>query len=98
MTASDGPRDSAAGAPLAAEVLVRSVADIGALVRAYRSRRGLDQATTAGLAGVGVRFLGELERGKPTLRLALVLQVLERLGLEVWIAPRRPPHRQRRER
>jgi HTH-type transcriptional regulator/antitoxin HipB len=97
MAASDGLRDPAAGA-LAAETPVRSVAEIGALVRAYRTRRGLDQATTAGLAGVGVRFLGELERGKPTLRIALVLQVLERLGLEVWIAPRRPIHRQRRDR
>lgn len=44
--------------------------------------------TAAGLAGVGTRFLGDLERGKPTVRLGLALQVLERLGLEVRIAPR----------
>lgn len=67
---------------------VRTADDIGAIVRDARRDGGTDQATTAGLAGVGVRFLGELERGKSTLRLGLVLQVLERLGLEVWIAPR----------
>jgi HTH-type transcriptional regulator / antitoxin HipB len=58
------------------------------MVRAARQRAGADQATAAALAGVGVRFLGDLERGKPTVRLGLVLRVLERLGLEVWIAPR----------
>ncbi len=67
---------------------VRTAADMGAMVRDARRAGGTDQATTAGLAGVGVRFLGELERGKPTLRLGLVLRVLDRLGLELWIAPR----------
>jgi hypothetical protein len=67
---------------------VRTPAEIGELVRAARRDGDTDQATAAGLAGVGVRFLGDLERGKPNLRLGLVLRVLERLGLEVWIAPR----------
>ena len=58
------------------------------MVRTARQRAGADQATAAALTGVGVRFLGDLERGKPTVRLGLVLRVLERLGLEVWIAPR----------
>lgn len=68
--------------------LVRTTDELGALVREVRQATGADQATAAGLAGVGVRFLGELERGKPTLRLGLVLKVLDRLGLEMWIAPR----------
>jgi HTH-type transcriptional regulator/antitoxin HipB len=68
---------------------VTSPKDLGALVRAVRREAGLAQATAAGLAGVGTRFLGDVERGKPTLRLGLVLQVLERLGLELTIARRR---------
>jgi len=36
-------------------------------------------------AGVGVRFLSELERGKPTVRLAETLRVLAALGLTVRI-------------
>ena len=72
----------------ATPVLVRTPEELGAVVRAARLEQGVDQATTAGLSGVGVRFLGELERGKPTLRLALALRVIQRLGLDVWIAPR----------
>ncbi len=67
---------------------VRSPIDLGAIIRHTRLRGGSDQSTAAGLMGVGVRFLGDLERGKPTARLGLALQVLDRLGLEVWITPR----------
>lgn len=69
-------------------IKVTSPQDLGAVVRAVRREAGLGQATAAGLAGVGTRFLGDVERGKPTLRLGLVLQVLERLGLELTIARR----------
>ena len=41
----------------------------------------------AAAAGVGVRFLVELEGGKPTVRLAKVLAVLDALGLRLHIAP-----------
>jgi len=67
---------------------VRTPQELGALVRAIRTEAGLDQATAAGLAGVGTRFLGDIERGKPTVRLGLVLQVLERLGLELSVGRR----------
>jgi hypothetical protein len=68
--------------------LVRSVGDLGRAVRAARKRAHADQAMAAGLAGVGTRFLGEFEGGKPTLRIGLCLQVLHRLGLELWVGPR----------
>ena len=67
---------------------VTSPKELGAVVRAVRREAGIDQVRAAGLAGVGTRFLGDVERGKPTLRLGLVLQVLERLGLELTIARR----------
>lgn len=87
------PAPPSSAPPFAAPTRVRTPAEVGAVVRASRVEQGVDQVTTAGLSGVGVRFLGELERGKSTVRLALVLQVLERLGLDVWIVPRgqRPP-------
>lgn len=69
-------------------VNVKSTGDVGTIVRATRKIAKTDQVDAAGLAGVGVRFLSDLERGKPTIRLGLALQVLHRLGLEVWIAPR----------
>ncbi len=67
---------------------VKSTDEVGKVVRSARKLSNTDQVTAAALAGVGVRFLGDLEGGKPTIRLGLALQVLHRLGLELWIAPR----------
>jgi HTH-type transcriptional regulator / antitoxin HipB len=67
---------------------VNSSIDLGNLIREARKRSELDQESTADLIGVGPRFLSEVERGKPSARLGLVLKVLERLGLEVWVSPR----------
>jgi HTH-type transcriptional regulator / antitoxin HipB len=67
---------------------VKTPIELGNAIREARKRTELDQATTAGLVGVGPRFLSEVERGKPSARLGLVLKVLERLGLEVWVSPR----------
>ena len=59
---------------------VACVADLGAAVQAARKRLGLNQGELALAAGVGVRFLVELERGKPIVRFELVLRVIEALG------------------
>jgi y4mF family transcriptional regulator len=67
---------------------VKSALELGNAIREARKRTELDQETTADLIGVGPRFLSEVERGKPSARLGLVLKVLERLGLEVWVSPR----------
>jgi y4mF family transcriptional regulator len=65
---------------------------IGALVRQARLSQGLRQDQLAAAAGVGVRFLVELEGGKPTVRLDKVLAVMDALGcrLEVAVPPGAP--------
>jgi y4mF family transcriptional regulator len=65
---------------------IQAPADLGAAVRAARKRAGLTLAETAGLTAVGVRFLSELENGKPTVRLDKVLHVLSALGLQLHLA------------
>jgi y4mF family transcriptional regulator len=55
--------------------------DLGRAVRRARRRRGLRQEDLALSAGTGLRFIGELERGKPTVQLAPTLRVLHALGL-----------------
>jgi HTH-type transcriptional regulator / antitoxin HipB len=60
-------------------------ADIGAAVRRARKVAGLRQDDLAGLAGVGTRFLIELEAGKPTMRLDKLLAVLATLGIELHV-------------
>ncbi|MXX33922.1 MAG: helix-turn-helix transcriptional regulator [Gemmatimonadetes bacterium] len=62
-----------------------TVAEIGNIVRSVRRAQHLRQDELAGVAGVGVRFLSELERGKTTVRLDKVLAVLEALGCTLHI-------------
>ena len=64
-------------------------ADIGGTVRAARKAAGLRQDELASAAGVGLRFLVELERGKPTAQIGKTLQVLHALGCSFEILP--PP-------
>jgi HTH-type transcriptional regulator / antitoxin HipB len=69
--------------------------DLGRCLRARRKEQGATQAELASLCGVGVRFISDLENGKPTVELAKVLQVLRCLGLELGIRPRGWVHRER---
>ena len=56
---------------------------MAAVVRRTRKSWGLTQVQLAGLAGVGPRFIVELESGKPTVALNKVVQVLAALGLRL---------------
>lgn len=60
--------------------LINTPAALGAVVLAARKQLGLTQPQLALAAGVGVRFIVELEAGKPTLRLETILRVLHALG------------------
>ena len=57
--------------------------DFGRLVRMCRIAQHLTQEDLAGLSGVGPRFVVELERGKPTVRLDKTLRVLAMLGVKL---------------
>jgi y4mF family transcriptional regulator len=59
---------------------IRSPQQLGAALRAARKQLGLTQPQLALASGVGVRFIVDLEAGKPTLRLELVLRVIDALG------------------
>ena len=58
---------------------------LGRIVRRQRKAQNLTQAQAAGLCGVGVRFVHDLERGKPTVHLGKVLDVLETLGVRLHV-------------
>ena len=53
---------------------------LGVAVLASRNKLGLTQPQLALAAGVGVRFIVELEAGKPSVRLETLLKVLNALG------------------
>lgn len=59
---------------------IQSPQQLGAALRAARKQLGLTQPKLALAAGVGVRFIVDLEAGKPTLRLDTVWRVIDALG------------------
>lgn len=61
---------------------------LGALLRGRRKAQRLTLEDLSGLSGLGVRFLSELERGKPTAELGKAMLVLATLGLELYAVPR----------
>ena len=64
---------------------IRSPRQLGDALRAARKQLGLTQPRLALAAGVGVRFIVDLEAGKPTLRLQNVLRVIDALGGEIQL-------------
>lgn len=64
---------------------VKDSADIGTLVRSTRKEQNLRQDELAGVAGVGLRFIVDLEAGKSTAQIGKVLHVLQTLGCSVDI-------------
>lgn len=60
--------------------LFSSSKELGIAVREARKKSDLTQAELAFAAGVGLRFIGELENGKPTAQIAKIMQVLAALG------------------
>lgn len=68
---------------------VKSPEDLGLLIRKVRERRNQSQQSFADLAGVGRRFVSELENGKATLELGKVLKVMRAAGISIFA--RSPP-------
>jgi transcriptional regulator with XRE-family HTH domain len=67
--------------------------DIGRQARACRRFRMLRQSEVAAAVGVSRQWIGDLEKGKPTLELGLVLRAFEELGLDLTATrtPTPPP-------
>jgi len=60
---------------------------IGQFVRQTRKEMGATQKDLALTSGSGLRFIIELEQGKPTCQLEKVLTVLNTLGIKVVLTP-----------
>lgn len=60
---------------------------LGEFVKDKRSQTNLTQQEMAEKAGVGLRFVRDLEQGKETVRLDKVNQVLQLFGYQVGATP-----------
>lgn len=60
---------------------------IGELVRRTRKSMGVTQRDLALTSGTGMRFIGDLEQGKPTCQIEKTLLVLNTLGIRIELLP-----------
>jgi len=73
-------------------MLIKSAADLGGLVRKARHQQGMTQTQLAGATGTGLRFIVDLEKGKPTCEIEKALNVAMMLGIKISAAE--PPPEQ----
>lgn len=61
---------------------------LGKIVKKERKAMGLTQADLALTSGTGMRFISDLENGKPTCQIGKTLTVLKTLGLNLTLSGR----------
>lgn len=67
--------------------------DLGRLVKKARKAMGLTQAELALTSGTGIRFISDLENGKPTCQIGKTLTVLKTLGIRMTLSSPHGPGR-----
>jgi HTH-type transcriptional regulator / antitoxin HipB len=60
---------------------------IGDLIRKTRKSMGVTQKDLALTSGTGLRFIINLEQGKPTCQIEKTLTVLNTLGIKIELSP-----------
>ncbi len=60
--------------------------ELGRTVKKERKAMGLTQAELALTSGTGMRFISDLENGKPTCQIGKTLTVLRTLGLRLTLS------------
>lgn len=61
---------------------------LGAAIRERRRRLGITQDDLAASMGVNRRVIGQLEKGKETVQIGIVLRAARAVGLNVGVQPR----------
>ncbi len=64
---------------------ISSPEQLGATIRAERKRLRATQKDLAMASGTGLRFIVDLEKGKPTCQIGKIIQVLRALGVRIRI-------------
>ena len=75
-------------------IRVRIMKEIITFIKNSRKKHGLTQEELAFKAGVGLRFLRELERGKTTVQLDKVNVVLNMFGKKLGVTDKKPENDQ----
>lgn len=70
---------------------IRTAVDIGLVMGTQRRALGLRQIDLAGIGNTGNRLVVDIEKGKPTVQLQKVLDMLDLLGLELTVNVKNRP-------
>ena len=68
---------------------IRTTEEVGAIIRTARKRQGYTQVELAEAAGVGVTYVINLEKGKPTAEIGKALHLCELLSISLFAEERR---------
>ena len=71
-------------------ITLKTSGDLGPLIRKSRKAMKFSQQQFADAAGVGRRFLSELENGKPSLEFDKVIACALAAGIDIFAKPRLP--------
>ena len=66
---------------------IRNAEQLGTAIRTRRKQLKITQKELAMTCGTGLRFIVDLEKGKPTCQTGKTLQVLQALGLAIETTP-----------
>lgn len=65
--------------------IIHSTQELGMIIRAVRKSTQVRQDDLAAVAGVSRQFAIDVEKGKPTVQMNLVLNLLHELGIELSV-------------
>jgi y4mF family transcriptional regulator len=68
---------------------IKNPEDLGATIKATRKQLKVTQKELAMTCGTGLRFIIDLEKGKPTCHIGKTLQVIKVLGLHIHLCDMR---------
>ncbi len=69
---------------------IEALSDLGTFIRSRRKAQGLTQRELSVAAGVGLRFVIEVEHGKTTSQVGKVFQLLQVLGVRLAVIGAEP--------
>jgi HTH-type transcriptional regulator / antitoxin HipB len=72
---------------------IRTVTDLGSIIRDSRIKSGLDQKSLAQRIGVGREWIIDVEKGKPRAQVGLVLRAINALAIALDARPETPPQK-----
>lgn len=67
-------------------MIIKDINDIGQIIKQIRKSQGLTQSDLATSAGVGIRFIVDIENGKETAQIGKVIKLCNMLGIKIDIS------------